>query len=72
MKYKLFISAFLIWVLGTGCEKCVQCSYNAPGYAPYLSGQYCSKKKKDRETFENTINEEAKLKGTSAECVDVD
>ena len=63
----LACSAFLF----SACEKCVTCSYAAPGYKPY-SGSYCSKRSKDIDSFKKNVSDEAQRFGTSAECIDKD
>ena len=63
----LGISALLF----SSCEKCVTCSYNAIGVAPY-SADYCSKRTKDIDAFKKSVSDDAQGYGTSAECIDKD
>jgi hypothetical protein len=72
MKFVKLILVFGISsLLFSSCEKCVTCSYAAPGFKPY-SGNYCSKRTKDIDAFKKSVSEDAQRYGTSAECIDKD
>ncbi len=63
----LGISAMLF----SSCEKCVSCSYAAPGYPAY-AGSYCSKRTKDIDAFKKSVSTDAQRYGTTAQCIDKD
>jgi hypothetical protein len=70
MRLTKLILFFVIGViLFTSCEKCVTCSYAAPGLKPY-SSDYCSKRSKDIDAFKKSVSDEAQRYGTSSECID--
>lgn len=72
MKYLKLVFAFGICImLFSSCEKCVTCSYAAPGFNPY-SGDYCSKRSKDIDAFKKSVSDDAQRYGTTASCVDKD
>jgi hypothetical protein len=72
MKVIKLIAVFgIIVTFFSSCEKCVSCSYQAPGYPAY-SGDYCSKRTKDIDAFKKSVSTDAQRFGTSAECIDKD
>lgn len=70
MKYlKLILAIGFSTILFSSCEKCVTCSYAAPGYPPY-SGDYCSKRSVDVDAFKKAVSVDAQRYGTTAQCID--
>jgi hypothetical protein len=68
---KLIVILGVSSMLFSSCEKCVSCTYQAPGYPAY-SGKYCSKRSKDIDAFKKSVSDEAQSKGTSSTCIDKD
>lgn len=68
---KLILILGVSSILFSSCEKCVSCSFAAPGYPAY-SGDYCSKRSKDIDAFKKSVSDDAQSKGTTATCLDKD
>ena len=72
MKFvKLVLALCISSLLLSSCEKCVTCSYDAPGYPAY-TGDYCSKRSKDLDAFKKSVSDDAQRYGTSSQCIDKD
>jgi hypothetical protein len=58
----------IVLMLGSGCKRCVECSYTFGGQT-YSSGSICGTKKEIEDARE-LWNDNAKVVGTTAVCVD--